>query len=302
MPSSNPAFRDDLYQPASGGQGGFSPSWGSPADELPPGVFGGQAAVDGAAGTLSPTPGTAGTGGPTAPADTMRVGGTVSATTILLAIMLVAGWFGWQSVELGPEIPQPDGTVSQDFSFPAWLMVSWIAGFGLAILTIFKPKLARVTAPLYAAAQGLLVGAISAAYEVEFDGIVLQAIGLTVAVFAIMLVLFASGAIRVTNKLRMAVFVATGAVALVYLVSIVLSFFGSGIPMIHDAGPIGILFSVVVVGIASFNLLLDFDFVQRGIAAGAPRYLEWYSAFSLLLTLIWLYLEILRLLSKLRSN
>jgi uncharacterized YccA/Bax inhibitor family protein len=295
MASRNPALNDKVFQREMGPNraGAFTPGWGSPADELPPGVF------DQRGGATGP-----GQGGPVAapPTDTMRMGGTMSATAILLGIVIVAAWFGWQAVDVQVLGERPDGTEIVEFSMPPWLFVSWIAGFALAIVTVFKPKIARITGPIYSVAMGLLMGAISAAFEVQYDGIVLQAIGLTLAVFAIMLVLYATRTIEVTNRLRTTVMVATGAIMLVYLVSIVLSFFGSGVPMIHDAGPVGILFSLVVVGIASFNLLLDFDFIERGVAAGAPRYMEWYGAFGLMVTLIWLYLEILRLLAKLRER
>jgi uncharacterized YccA/Bax inhibitor family protein len=296
MASHNPALNDKIFQRemTSSGTGAFTPGWGSPADELPPGVFASESGT--AAGT--------GLGGPvqTPGTETMRMGGTMSATAILLGIVLVAAWFGWQAVDVQVLGLRPDGTEIVEFSMPPWLFVSWIGGFVLAIVTVFKPKIARITGPLYAAAMGLLMGAISAAFEIQYDGIVLQAIGLTLAVFAIMLVLYGTRTIRVTNRLRTAVVVATMAIMLVYLVSIIASFFGSGVPMIHDAGPIGILFSLVVVGIASFNLLLDFDFIERGVAAGAPRYMEWYGAFGLMVTLIWLYLEILRLLAKLKER
>ncbi|HEV3402378.1 MAG TPA: Bax inhibitor-1/YccA family protein [Acidimicrobiales bacterium] len=224
--------------------------------------------------------------------DTMTVGGVVSASAVLLMLVLAAGWFGWASVDVSPERVR----------VPAWVFPVMIVGLGIAILTIFKPKLARFTAPVYAIAEGLLLGAISHLYEFEFDGIVLQAVGLTVGVFALLLFLYASRIIEVTENLRMGIFAATGAVVLVYVASLVLRLFGADIPFIHDAGPIGILFSLVVVVIAALNLVLDFDFIERGAAAGAPKYMEWYGAFGLLVTLVWLYLELLRLLAKLRSR
>ena len=148
---------------------------------------------------------------------------------------------------------------------------------------------------------GVVVGAISKVYEVEFDGIVLQAVGLTVAVFGIMLFLYASRIIKVTERMVMGIVAATAAIFLVYLVNIVLHLFGGGVPFIHDTGPVGIIISLVIVGVAAFNFLIDFYFVERAVAAGAPRYMEWYAAFGLTVTLIWLYLEILRLLAKIRS-
>ena len=310
MASSNPALNDKIFQREiqnSGSRGGFRYG-GSPADEVPPDLFGSRPEAPPTAAPTQVDQGTrwspppSGPVGPvgTASGDTMRLGGTLSASGILLGFLLVAGYFGWQAVTTttvqtvsGPET---------SFEMPSWLILSLIGGLGLAILTIVKPKLARFTAPLYSVVQGLLVGAISHAYEAQFKGIVLQAVGLTIGVFVMMLVLYATGTIKVTDKLRKGIFAATGAVMLVYLATIVANVFGATIPMIHDSGPVGILFSLVVVGIASANLLLDFDFIERGVQMGAPRYMEWYGAFGLMVTLIWLYLELLRLLSKLRSN
>lgn len=334
MASRNPALNDKIFarETQASGQGGFDPAWGRPADEVPPGLFGGNPQV---ASTLPPPPppptaqpadhgagygqGTYGQGGyapqgatvppyaPTSPAptrvgDTMRMGGTLSAAGILLGLLVVAGWFGWQAVTVTKGVERVDGTVPVSVSMPPWLFVAWIGGFALAMLTIFKPKIARFSSPVYAVAEGLLVGAISRAFEVQYQGIVLQAVGLTVGVFVVMLVLYSTGTIKVTDKLRSGIIAATGAVLLVYVVDIVLRLFGAGVPMIHEAGAFGILFSLAVVGIASFNLLLDFDFVQRGVEMRAPRYMEWYAAFGLMVTLIWLYLELLRLLAKLRER
>jgi len=232
----------------------------------------------------------------------MSINGTATATGVLLALLCVAAWFGWQSVSVEIIGVRPNGDLVTNTSMPSWLWVAWLGGLGIAILTVFKPALARITGPLYAVAQGLAVGAISAIYEISFSGIVLQAVMLTVGVFAVMLVLFATGTIKVTEKLRMGIIASTFAVLAVYLVSWIISLFSSGVPFIHDAGTFGIIFSLVVVGIASANLLLDFDLAQRGVAMGAPKYMEWYAAFGLMVTLVWLYLEILRLLSKLRQN
>jgi len=224
--------------------------------------------------------------------DAMTLNGVVTASGVLLAILLVAGWFGWQSVEQS----------ELDVQLPSWLFIALIGALGVAILTIFKPKLARFTSPLYAALEGLVLGAISALYEAQFDGIVLQAVGLTVGVFITLLFLYATRVIKVTEKLRMGIVAATGAVMLVYVASMVLRLFSVDVPFIHDAGPIGILFSLAVVVIAAMNLVLDFDFIERGAAIGAPKYMEWYAAFGLLVTVVWLYLELLRLLSKLRQR
>jgi uncharacterized YccA/Bax inhibitor family protein len=159
-----------------------------------------------------------------------------------------------------------------------------------------------VTAPVYAGLEGLFLGAISAAFEKMYPGIVIQAVGLSIGVLATMLFVYGLGLIRVTEKFRIGVVAATGAVFLVYFVDIVMSFFGAKVPFIHQTGMIGIGFSLVVVVIAAMNLILDFDFIERGVQFQAPKYMEWYGGFSLMVTLVWMYLEILRLLSKMRAG
>jgi len=225
--------------------------------------------------------------------DVMTLDGVVLRCLLLAPILAVTGWFGWQSVEV------VDGVVTD---VPGWLLLAVLGGFAIAMVTVFRPKSARFTAPLYAAAEGLFLGAISAVFEVRYDGIVLQAVLLTGGVFVVMLGLYTKRIVKVDDRMRRGIIAATLAVGIVYLVSIVLRIFGAEIPMIHEAGPVGILFSLAVVGIASANLLLDFDLIERGIDQGAPKWMEWYAAFALLVTLVWLYLELLRLLSKLRSR
>ena len=222
----------------------------------------------------------------------MTLEGVILRSAILFPILLATAWLGWSLVE----------RTELGVRLPGWLLPAALGGLAIVILTIWKPKLSPYTAPAYAAIEGLVVGAISAMYDFEFNGIVLQAVMLTAAVFALMLGLYTSRAIRVTDRLRKTVVVATLAVLAVYLISIVMRLFGADIPLIHDNGPVGILFSLAVVGIASFNLLLDFDLIEQGVAAGAPKWMEWYAAFGLLVTLVWLYLELLRLLAKLRSR
>jgi uncharacterized YccA/Bax inhibitor family protein len=297
----NPALNDNVFQRetrAAQGPGSFTPGWGSPASELPPGVFDPTRP-----GSTPGAPPPAGPGGPIATdGDTMRLGGTLSATGILFAIVLVAGWFGWQAVTVTESVRLVDGTIERTPSIPAWTLAAVLVGFGLAIFTSFKPKLARFIAPVYAVAEGLFLGAISHAFDAWYPGIVVQAVLATASIFAVMLVLFATRTIRVTEKLRTIVFAATAAIMLLYLVSFVVSLFGSSVPVIHDASPLGIAFSVAVIGIAAFNLLLDFDLIERGIAMRAPRYMEWYAAFGLLVTLVWIYIEVLKLLAKLRER
>jgi uncharacterized YccA/Bax inhibitor family protein len=167
---------------------------------------------------------------------------------------------------------------------------------------VFKPLLARFTGPLYALVEGTVVGAITHLYNLEYEGIVLQAVGLTIGVFAVMWFLHATHLIRVTEKLRMCVIAATGAICLMYLFSFVASMFGAGVTYLHDGSAFGIGLSLLIVGVAAFNLLLDFDFVERGVAAGIDKRMEWFAAFGLLLTLVWLYLEVLRLLARLNRR
>jgi uncharacterized YccA/Bax inhibitor family protein len=229
---------------------------------------------------------------PATPTAVMTVGGAVTATGVLLVLLVAAGFVGWNSVDV---------TDPLNPSIPGWVFIPMIASIGVAIATIVKPIWARITAPLYALGQGVVVGAISRIYNERFDGIVLQAVAATIGVLAIMLFLHATRIIKVTERFRMIVICSTGAIALVYLFDLVLRLFGAEVPFIHDSGAIGILISVAIVIVASLNLSLDFDFIERAAAARAPKTTEWYAAFGLLLTLVWLYLEMLRLLGKLRE-
>jgi uncharacterized YccA/Bax inhibitor family protein len=224
--------------------------------------------------------------------DAFSVNGAVWATAVLLVLLCAGGAVGWAATDVGVDTVE----------LPGWIFVPFIGAIGLAIATVVRPLWARFTAPLYALAMGSAVGAISHLYEAEFDGIVFQAAVGTVGVLGVMLVLYATRVIKVTDKLRMGIVMATGAVFLVYMVNLVLRLFGTEVPFLHDTGGVGIAISLVIVGIAAFNLLLDFDFVERAAEARAPRQLEWYAAFGLLVTLVWLYLELLRLLAKLQSR
>jgi uncharacterized YccA/Bax inhibitor family protein len=177
-----------------------------------------------------------------------------------------------------------------------------ISGLVLALIISFARRTAPYLTLVYAAAEGLFLGGISLAMEAAFPGIVVQAVLLTGGVFATLLVLYRTGIVKATQNFRLMVVAATGGIMVVYLVSMVLRWFGSGIPYIHDSGPIGIGFSLFVVALAAFNLVLDFDFIEHGVESRAPKSMEWYAAFGLLVTLVWLYIEILRLLAKLRSR
>lgn len=222
---------------------------------------------------------------------TMTVGGTVSATAVLLVLLGVGAAVGWSAVETQGDVVE----------LPGWVIVALLGALGVAIATVVRPQWARFTAPVYAVVEGTVVGAISKLYETQFDGIVLQAAVGTMGVLAVMLFVHAVRIIKVTDRFRMGVVMATGGIFLMYAVSLVLRLFGAEMPFLHDTGAIGILISLAIVVVASLNLVLDFDFVERAVAARAPKSTEWYAAFGLVVTLVWLYLELLRLLSKLRD-
>src|SRR5262249_30218582 len=172
----------------------------------------------------------------------------------------------------------------------------------VALVTVFKQEWAPATTPVYAALEGVVLGIVSMIFDRRYPGIALNAAALTIGTLAVMLVAYRSGAIRASENFTRGIVAATGAIALVYLVSIGVGFFGGRMPLIHDSGPIGILFSLVVVAVAALNLVLDFDLIERGAQSGAPKYMEWYGAFALLVTIVWLYLELLRLLAKLQGR
>ncbi len=185
---------------------------------------------------------------------------------------------------------------------PAWMWGSAIAGLILVLITSFRPHLSPVLVPIYGVVEGFFVGAVSLMYASLMDGIIFHAVTLTMAVFFLMLFIYKTGLIKVTAKFRTGVIMATGAVFLVYMVAIVLRLFGINMPFLHDTGPIGIGISLVIIGIASLNLLLDFDFFEKGAQHRAPAYMEWFAAMGLIITLVWLYLEILRLLAIFNSS
>jgi len=222
----------------------------------------------------------------------MTIQGTVDKTAILLALTIFAAIWPWKLLfdTRDPNVVLP------------WIMIGSVGGFVLALVTIFKKSWARVTAPLYAACEGLALGSISALFEVRYHGIAFQAMALTFGVLAIMLVAYKTKAIRATQGFKLGVIAATGAIALVYLLSMGLGMFGVHLGFLTSSGPLGIGISLLVVGVAALNLVLDFDVVEQGARAGAPKYMEWYGAFGILVTLVWLYLEILRLLAKLNNR
>ena len=214
--------------------------------------------------------------------DRMTVQGTANKTGLLLLLAFLGAGISWGS-------SQPN----------LWIMVGSIGGLVMAFVTIFKKEWAAVTAPIYALLEGLFLGALSSAF---YPDIAIQAVGLTFGTLAGMLVAYSSGWIKVTEKFRSGVIAATFGIMLFYLATFVLGFFGIGMPGVFDGGLIGIGFSLVVVGVAALNLLLDFDLIDNLAMQGAPKHFEWYGAFALMVTLVWLYLEILRLLSKLQRD
>ncbi len=215
------------------------------------------------------------------PADgSMTIAGTINKTVVLFLILLLGASISWY---------QP---------WPVFVWGGAIGGFIVAMVTIFKKEWSPVTAPIYAGLAGLFLGGISLMYANAYDGIVFNAVMLTLGVFAAMLMAYRSGMIEVTRRFRMGVVAATGGIFLVYFASIILSFFGIELSLIQGTGYMGIGFSLIIVGVAALNLVLDFDMIEKGAQANAPKYFEWYTSFGLMITLVWLYIEILRLLSK----
>ena len=222
----------------------------------------------------------------------MTLNGTVHKTALLLIGLIATAAITWRRTML---------TEDPSTLFP-YLILGVIGGLVVGFITVFKKEWSPITAPLYCVLQGLFLGIISAIFEQRFPGIVFQAVSLTFGTLASLLLAYQTGLIKATENFKLGVTAATGGIMMIYLINFVMSFFGSGIPYIHESGTFGILFSLFVVVIAALNLVLDFDFIENGVEQKAPKYMEWYAAFGLLVTLIWLYLEILRLLAKMRSR
>jgi uncharacterized YccA/Bax inhibitor family protein len=224
--------------------------------------------------------------------EAMTINGTVNKTGFLLILVLVGAMFSWS---------QFSGPASMPAMLPLMLGGA-IGGLILALITSFKKTWAPITAPLYALVEGVFIGALSAIFEMRYPGIVIQAVGLTFGTMAALLLAYRSGLIRATEKFKLGIVAATGGIMLLYLANFAMGFFGHSMGFINGHSGIGIAFSAVVVVIAALNLILDFDMIESGVNAGAPKYMEWYGAFALVVTLVWLYLELLRLLSKLQSR
>ena len=222
----------------------------------------------------------------------MTLSGTVNKTGILLLCAVATAAWTWNMFLQTRDLTAVGPLV----------MLGAFGGLIVAFVTIFKKAWSPVTSPIYALLEGLVLGGLSAVFDLRYPGIAMQAVGLTFGTLFVLLLAYKSGLIKVTQKFRLGVIAATGGIMLFYFLEILLGFFGINFTTVNGAGPIGIVFSLFVVGIASLNLVLDFDFVEQGVSQGAPKYMEWYAAFGIMVTLVWLYLEMLRLLSKIRSS
>ncbi len=225
-------------------------------------------------------------------AEVMTINGTVNKTALLATLAFAAAVFTWDIFMLN----------QNPASIQPYIIGGFLVGFITAIVIIFKKTLAPFLAPLYCLAEGLALGGLSAMMEMSYPGIVLQAIILTFGILFGLLLIYRMGIIKATENFKLMVASATAGIAFFYFISFIGGFFGFHLPFLHDNSTMGIIISLVIVAIAALNLVVDFDFIEKGAEAKAPKYMEWYAAFGLMVTLIWLYLEILRLLSKLRSR
>jgi uncharacterized YccA/Bax inhibitor family protein len=221
----------------------------------------------------------------------MTLQGTVNkAGILLLCVVVTAAWTWGLARSEAPDAAMP------------WMIGGLIGGLIMAIVTIFKKEWSPITAPIYALLEGLALGGISSTFDRMYHGIAIQAVALTFGTLAVMLVCYTSGLLRATKKFTIGVIAATGAIFLVYAADMLLGLFGRHVPLLNDSGPLGIAISGVIVVVAALNLILDFNLIETGVNAGAAKYMEWYGAFALMVTLIWLYLEMVRLLAKTRQR
>ena len=216
----------------------------------------------------------------------MTIQGTTNKAFLLLGLILLSASWVW----------------SNPAKLAMFFLPAMIVGVIVALVTVFKKEWAMFTSPVYALVQGVILGGLSSMFEKAYPGIVIQAVGLTFGTMFALLAVYKSGLIKVTDNFRMGIFAATGGIAVVYFATWILSLFNVNVSIIGSNSLLGIGFSLIVVVVAALNLVLDFDFIEKGAQSGAPKYMEWYGAFGLMVTLIWLYMEILRLLSKLRSR
>jgi uncharacterized YccA/Bax inhibitor family protein len=221
----------------------------------------------------------------------MTVQGTINRVLIMLLLVVLGAAYSWRIFFNAPSIQAGASSVG------VWIAVGGIGGLVVALVTVFKKTWAPITAPIYAVLEGVFLGSISGIFEARFPGIVMQAVLLTFGTMFAMLFAYKSGLIKVTKKFRMGVVAATGGIFFAYLLSFILNMFGLNIGFMHSNGPVGIIISLVIIVVAALNLVLDFDFIDQSASAGAPKYMEWFAAFGLIVTLVWLYIEFLRLLS-----
>lgn len=214
----------------------------------------------------------------------MTASGAVNKTLVLSGVLMITALWSYMN------------------PMQIFMPIGFLGAAGVMMLTSFKPHLAPMTAPVFALLEGLAVGTVSAIYAAQFGGIIFQAVSLTIATLIAMLMIYKSGLIKVTAKFRMGVSMAVGAIMITYLISWIGSFVGFEVPFIHDSTPLGIGITVVIIGVAALNLLLDFDNFEKGEQAAAPKHMEWFFGMGLLFTIVWLYVEFLRLLGKLQSD
>jgi uncharacterized YccA/Bax inhibitor family protein len=233
-----------------------------------------------------------GTPPPAARTDVMTANGTFAKTFVLFLIVLVGGAFGWSQVSVGP---------GNEVDIPGWTWIFLFAAFAAAMVCVFKPKASPFLAPVYAVLEGVFLGALSHAFEVRWDGIVFQAVLATIGVFFATLALYVFGIVKVTKRFTMVVIGATFGIFLLYLFGALLSLFGVDVVFWNEPSALGIIVSVAICIVASLNLFLDYEFIRQASAQGSPKYMEWYGGFGIMVTLVWIYIEMLRLLSLLRQ-
>jgi uncharacterized YccA/Bax inhibitor family protein len=222
----------------------------------------------------------------------MTLKGTANKSFLMLLLVILGASYTWRIFfqNPNPEVIPP--------ALMTYMLVGGIGGFLISLLIMFRPVSSPWAAPVYAVLEGLFLGALSSFFEFKMPGIVIQAASLTILTLLAMLFLYRTGIIKVTEKFRMGVFAATGGIALMYFAGFILRLFGVDFPMMHSGGTLGIVIGLVICGVAALNLVLDFDFIERGTANRLPKFMEWYASFALMVTLVWLYLEILRLLAR----
>jgi uncharacterized YccA/Bax inhibitor family protein len=225
-------------------------------------------------------------------AGAMTANGTFAKTFVLFLLVLAGGAFGWAQADVSP---------ANEIQIPGWAWIALVGAFALAMVCVFLPKTARVVAPLYAVTEGVFLGVLSKAFESQWDGIVFQAILATIGVFFVTLALYVFEIVKVTRKFQMVVIGATGGILVMYVLGALLSLFGVDAVFWNEPSALGIVVSVVIAVVAALNLFLDYEFIRQASAEGAPKRMEWYGAFGIVVTLVWLYIEMLRLISLLRS-